>query len=264
MAKKGRRRNPLQGEPAQRRASAPTKSQHPKKAITARSRRLIIKREGGPLTKTALELRDEINQALASTYVQTVAIKGNTVTLTTMESIRATSLNSRVGTFLHLIPGTLSVHLDTPVTQLLVHGLPTSSMLDTIASELTTFNTGLPLTGQPRWLTTDESRAGKAVSTIVISVTGPRAPDFVGKRLAAFSSTFRTERRLRFNSPPYSMCELSWVRPSQQQMHQTSRMPMVCPLTPDWGSHLPHSYLPRKRPTLQPLYSKMCKLRGPA
>ena len=117
-----------------------------------------------------------------------------------MESIRATLLNSRVGAFLHLIPGTLSVHLDTPVTQLLVHGLPTASSLDTITNELTTFNTGLALTGKPRWLTMDEARAGKVASTVVIAITGPRAPDFVGKRLTAFSNTFRTERRLRFNS----------------------------------------------------------------
>ena len=124
----------------------------------------------------------------------------NTVTLTTMESIKATSLNSKVGTFLHLLPGTVSVHLDTPVSHILVHRIPTSKSLAEIANELTTFNTGLSLTSQPRWLTTDDARAGKAGSTVVISITGPRASDYVEKRLAAFSSTYRTERRLRFNS----------------------------------------------------------------
>ena len=119
-----------------------------------------------------------------------------------MESIKATSLNSKVGTFLHLIPGTISVHLDTPVSHVLVHGIPTSKSLAEIASELTTFNTGFSLTSHPRWLTTDDARAGKAASTVVISITGPRACDYVGKRLAAFSSTYclRTERRMRFNS----------------------------------------------------------------
>jgi len=33
-----------------------------------------------------------------------------------------------------------------------------------------------------------------------MTITGPRASDYVGKRLAAFSSTYRTEPRLRFNS----------------------------------------------------------------
>ena len=203
VARKGcKKRNTGQGgaASAQHKSQTTTKPSQPKKGITARERRLIVKREGGPLNKTKLENRNVINTALAGTYIQTVSVKGNTITITTMESIRATSLNSKVGTFLHLIPGTMSVHLDTPVIQLLVHGLPTSSSLDAIATELTTFNPGLALTGQPRWLTTDESRVGKATSTIVIAITGPRAPDFVGRHLAAFSSTYRTERRLCFNS----------------------------------------------------------------
>jgi len=117
-----------------------------------------------------------------------------------MESIKATSLNSKVGTFLHLIPGTVSVHLDTRVSHVLVHGIPTSKSLTEIANELTTFNTGLSLTSQLGWLTTAYARAGKSASTVVISITGPRASDYIRKRLAAFSSTDKTERRLYFNS----------------------------------------------------------------
>ena len=165
---------------------------------------LVAKGEGGPLPTTALDLRDDINLVLPATYVQTVSLRGNTVTLTTMESIKATSLNSKVGTFLHLIQGTVSVHLDTPVSHLLVHGIPTPKSLVEIANELTPFKTGLSLTSQPRWLTTDDARAGKTASTVVISITGPRASDYVGRHLAAFSSTYRTERRLRFNS--HTLC----------------------------------------------------------
>jgi len=117
-----------------------------------------------------------------------------------MESIKASSLNSNVGTFLHLIPATVRVHLDTPVLHVFVHGIPTSKSLAEIANKLTSFNTGLSLTSQPRWLNTDDARAGKTASTVVINITGPRASDYVGKRLAAVSSTYRTERRLRFNS----------------------------------------------------------------
>jgi len=171
-----------------------------KKGLTARERRFVVKREGRLLPTTALDLRDDINLALAAAYVQTVSLRGNIVTLTIMESIKATLLNSKVGIFLHLIPGTVSVHLDTHVSHVLVPRIPTSKSLAEIATELTTFNTGLSLTGQPRWLTTDDARAGKSASMVVISITGPRASDYVGKRLAAFSSTYRTERRLRFNS----------------------------------------------------------------
>ena len=120
--------------------------------------------------------------------------------VTTMETIKATSLNSKVGTFLHLIPGTVSIYLNTPISHVLIHGIPTSKSLAEIANELTTFNTGLSLTSQPRWLTTDDARAGKTASTVVIRIMGPRVSNYVSKRLAAFSSTYRTEHPLRFNS----------------------------------------------------------------
>ena len=180
-------------------------AQH-KKGPTAREHPLFIKKEAGPLKGTLLELRDEINRALAGTYVQTISLKGDTITLTTMELTRATLLNSKVSTFLHLILGTVSVHLDTPVTQMLVHGIPTSHSLNMITAELTTFNPGLALTTQPRWLTSETVRAGKTASTVVIAITGPRAPQLLGKRVAAFSSTYRTEQRLQFNS--YSQCSI--------------------------------------------------------
>src|SRR5205807_4782811 len=141
-----------------------------------------------------------INKALSATYVQTISLEGGNLTITTMDSVKATTLNSRVSAFLHLIPGTTTVHLDSPATQFLVHGIPTIHSLATIVTKLTTFNTGLALTQEPRWLTSDDSHTDKAASTIVISITGPKAHLFVGKRLAAFSSTYRTECHLRFNS----------------------------------------------------------------
>ena len=202
VARKGRKKAPAPPKPSAPPATTSTsaKTPAPKKGPTMRERRLTIKRDGSPLLPTAIELRDSINKALSATLVQTVSFEGGNVTLTTMDSVKATSLNSKVSAFLHLIPGTTTVHLDSPASQLLVHGIPTSHSLATIATELTTFNTGLALTQQPRWLTSDDSRANKSASTVVISITGPKAPLFIGKRLAAFSSTYRTERRLRFNS----------------------------------------------------------------
>ena len=205
--KRNRRTKAIPTKPAPPAAKPDTAKPVPqKKGPTARERQLFVKKEPGALPGTLLELRDEINRALAGTYVQTVSVKGDTITLTTMETTKATYLNSRVSSFLHLIPSTISIHLDTPMTQLLVHGIPTSQTLTTIATELTTFNPGLALTSQPRWLTSETVRANKTASTVVITITGPKAPEFVGKRLAAFSSTHRTERRLRFN--PYTQCSV--------------------------------------------------------
>ncbi|RPA89504.1 hypothetical protein L873DRAFT_1796057 [Choiromyces venosus 120613-1] len=167
---------------------SPANAPAPKKGITMRERRLVIKRDSSPLTPTTMELQDAINSALSSTYIQTVSLKGSNITLTTMDRVKSTSLNSKASAFLHLVSGATTVHLDTPATQLLVHGLPTCHSLATIAMELTTFNSGLVLTEQPRWLTPKASHAGKNASTIVITVTGPKAPLFV-KPSATYSST---------------------------------------------------------------------------
>src|SRR5437588_11330296 len=113
-------------------------------------RTLTIKRDGSSLLPTAIELRDSINKALSTTLVQTVSFEGGNFTPTTMDSIKATSLNSKVSAFLHLIPGTTTVHLDSPASQPLVHGILTCHSLATIVTELTIFNTGLALTQQPR------------------------------------------------------------------------------------------------------------------
>src|SRR5207237_1108647 len=79
-------------------------------------------------------------------------------------------------------------------------GSPLSPSFDTTATEITTYTTGPVLTQHPRWLTSNDSRANQSASTVVISITSPKAPLFIGKRLASFSSTYRTERCLRFNS----------------------------------------------------------------
>ncbi|RPB04545.1 hypothetical protein L873DRAFT_1786326 [Choiromyces venosus 120613-1] len=186
VVRKGKKNATTTQKPAPA-AKSPSPASAPalKKGITMRERKLIIKRDGSPLTPTAMELRDAINGALSSTYVQTVFLSGGNVTLTTMESVKVTSLNSKASAFLHLITGATTVHLDTPTTQLLVHGLPTSHSLATIATELTTFNSGLALTQQPRWLTSDESHASKSASSIVITITGPKAPLFVATSASA-------------------------------------------------------------------------------
>jgi hypothetical protein len=69
-----------------------------------------------------------------------------------------------------------------------VHGIPASYTLTDIGRELTSLNTGLALAQQPRWLTSDEKRAGKEASTIVITASGPKAQDLAQQsRLSAVS-----------------------------------------------------------------------------
>src|SRR5436853_2067508 len=155
----------------------------------------MIKRDGSPLTTSIIAIRDSINTALPATLIQHVECNSaNDLLITTMDTVKATSLNSKISQFLHLIPGTTTIQLDSPSAQLLVHGISTSYTLADIGKELTTFNTGLALEEQPRWLKPDERRLGKKSSTVVITITDPKAQDFaVLLSLSAFSSTFRLD-----------------------------------------------------------------------
>jgi hypothetical protein len=204
VARKAKKKAPVpppQPAPAAAAPSTTPKAPSTKKGLTLRERRLIVKRDGTPLSTTLIAIRDSINSALNAVYIQRVECSpSNDLLFTTMNMVRATSLNSKISQILHLIPGTTTVHLDTPSAQLLVHGIPTSYSLADIGKELTTFNTGLALAQQPRWLSTEERRVGKKSSTIVVTITGPKAQDFAQQsRLSAFTSTYRLERRLRFN-----------------------------------------------------------------
>ena len=139
--------------------SPPTpKAPSTKKGLTLRERRLIIKRDGSSLTTSTIAIRDSINTALQATLIQRIERNpANDLLFTTMDTVRATSLNSKISQFLHLVPGTTTVHLDSPTAQVLVHNIPTAYSLADICKEFTTYNTGLVLAQQPRWLRTEET-----------------------------------------------------------------------------------------------------------
>ena len=186
--------------------SAPASTPTQAKEITHREHRLLIKRGGTPLTFSTVAIRDSINTALQAILIQRVVCRpDNNLTLITMETVRAASLSNKVSSFLHLIPGTTTVHLDFPTVQILVHGLPTDRSLPDIAQELTTFNTSRALSRPPRWLTPDDHRASQRISTVILTLTGSKAQDVAShSRLAAFSEIFKVEHHLRFNR--YTQC----------------------------------------------------------
>jgi hypothetical protein len=128
-----------------------------RKGLTLRERRLLIRRDSSPLTTSFMAIKHSINTAFNATLIQRVECNPvNYMIFTTMERVKATSLNSKISQFLHLMPGGTTVHLDSASAQLLVHGIPTFYALADIGRELTTFNTGLALAQQPRGITIDE------------------------------------------------------------------------------------------------------------
>src|SRR6266566_1436999 len=141
-----------------------------------RPRRLLIKRDGTDLNKTPMELRDALNKALGYTAILSVQLArtsagGNTgyVSITLMENLLATKLYAKIGEHLATIPGAISLHLDTPIVQMVVHGVRTSLPLEPLQQELTTFNPGLVMTSPPRWLTKPEQRKDKRAFSVVIA-----------------------------------------------------------------------------------------------
>jgi hypothetical protein len=190
-----------------------------------------------------MQLRDDLNKALSSTpgSVAILSIQvsrgsagactGN-VSITLMENLLASRLYARVGENLNLIPGALSLHLDSPLVQMVVHGVPTDLPLESLHQELTTYNPGLTMASPPRWLTKPEQRKEKKASSVVIALSGNKAQEVASRpRLFAFSSTLRAERKLRFG--PSTQCAKC-----QQFGHHTNKCnnPPAC----RWcaGTHL--------------------------
>src|SRR5437588_5669549 len=98
-----------------------------KEVLTLRERRIIIKSDGSPLSTSTIAISDSINTALQATFIQGVERNpANDLLLITIDTVKATSLNSKISQFHHLIPGTTTVHLDSPTAQLFVHNIPTS------------------------------------------------------------------------------------------------------------------------------------------
>src|SRR5207302_2068931 len=50
-----------------------------------------IKYDNSPLTATGVELPHGINKAFSVTYVQTISLDGGNITITTMDSVKATT-----------------------------------------------------------------------------------------------------------------------------------------------------------------------------
>lgn len=92
-----------------------------------------------------------------------------------METLTATRLSSKVSEHLNIISGALSLHLEEPHVQIVVHGIPTDLPLELLQKELCTFNTSVNLASLPCWLITLQQRKDEKASSGVISRIVARA-----------------------------------------------------------------------------------------
>src|SRR6266566_8525866 len=117
--------------PSVPKASTPKRQQPLNTTPPLRPRRLIVKRDGTELTSTPMDLRDALNKVLGFTAVLSTQVSrgssgSNTghLSITLMESLLATKCYAKVGENLNTIPGAVSLDLDTPIVQMVVHGVP--------------------------------------------------------------------------------------------------------------------------------------------
>jgi hypothetical protein len=169
--------------------------------FTHREHRLMVKRNSSHLTTCLIAIRYSINTTLNATLIQQVKCNPvNHLMFTTKDKVKAILLNSCIPLFLHLIPGVTTVYLNSPSAQLLVYEMPTSDTFVDIGRELSTFNTGLFLPQQARWLTSDKKHANKKAFTIVVTATSHKAQCISQESpLFAFSTTYRLERHISCN-----------------------------------------------------------------
>ncbi|KAG0134398.1 hypothetical protein HOY82DRAFT_602699 [Tuber indicum] len=164
-----------------------------KKYIAMRGRKFCNNVGGRYLTATTMELLDSINNVLSTTLLQKVSLRGDNVKTTTMENVKAMTLNTRVSAIIPLIQDITLGYFNISVTQVIVYYLPTTQSLANVAMELTNFHAGLNLTFEHCWLPSDNTRCHKLASFIVISITSLKAALFVTQRSAPFSTIFTTE-----------------------------------------------------------------------
>jgi hypothetical protein len=149
VAKKARKKSTTPSAKSGPAAAPPQptpKAPSTKKGPTLRERRLMIKRDGSPLSTSVIAIRNSISTALNATLIQCLECNpANHLMFTTMDTVKATSLNSKISQFHHLIASVTTVHLHSPSTQPPRHGIPSSYYVTDIGRELTTFNTVLAL-----------------------------------------------------------------------------------------------------------------------
>src|SRR6266566_3300498 len=245
-------------------APAPKKQQQQQQNTSPplRTGRLLVKRDGSELALSALQLRDALNKALGFTAVLSTQVSrgasgrntGN-VSISLMENLLTSKLYARVGEHLNTVPGAVSLHLDNPIVQVVVHGIPVDMPLELLQTELTTYNPGLSLASTPRWLTKPDQRKEKK-SLICCDRLSWKQGTGGGSSpppLCLLSHPpDRTQAPFRSLNP---MCQMSTIWTPYHQMFLRRYLSLVRWFSPHWGTHLPNIHLFYK---WSPLHSHSC------
>lgn len=144
-------------------------------------RRLNDKCDSLEATITYLTLSNTFNTALGSTtilsvqFVRAFDATCSHTSITGMENLLATTMASKVRELLKLIAGILSLHVELPLVQMVVHRVSTDLPFEGLHWGLLRLNSRLMLGSLSGWLTILAHWNDMTASCVVISVTAPRA-----------------------------------------------------------------------------------------
>lgn len=162
-----------------------------------------------------LQTRDRINQAFRARGVEgpVVAIVSQTrrenIALTTTEPYSADFLLEKVDIWKNIAPHELAMK-DEAWYKVIIHGIPTAEFptmedLRTIPEEISTFNQGLKVIGQPYWITPEEKRGAQVAGSIVVAFeTEEQARQAISKNLIVAGRPLRAEKYM--NIPATTQC----------------------------------------------------------
>lgn len=191
----------------------------PKKTLAPkprRSNRLILLQDATTRqTFSPLQIRDQINNAFRARGIQgpVVAIVSRTrndnIAITTIGAYSADFLLDQVDIWKNYAPHILAMK-DQPWFKVIIHGIPTEEFgegedLSSISEEISTFNNGLKVIGQPYWITPAENRANQKAGSIVVAFeTEAQAKQATSRKLIVAGRYLPTEKYLNFT--PTTQC----------------------------------------------------------
>ncbi|KAI0994262.1 hypothetical protein K3495_g13920 [Podosphaera aphanis] len=190
-----------------------------KKSMSSKPRtinRLILIQD--PTTRqtlSPLQTRDKINQAFKARGVDgpVVATVSQTrkenIALTTTGPYSADFLLEKVDIWKNIAPHQLAMK-DEPWYKVIIHGIPTTEFetiedLSTISEEISTFNSGLKVIGQPYWITPEEKRRKQIAGSIVVAFeTEEQARQAITRKLIVAGRSLKAEKYM--NVPATTQC----------------------------------------------------------
>lgn len=174
-----------------------------------------------------------------------------------MDQLSTSHYHKKVGQQLHLIPGGLSLHLDTPLTPLVVHSIPTTLFLTLLLLKLTSLNHGLCLASEPRWLTTPEHGRRKLPSLLWLRFPSPMLRKSPRKHISLTSPPpAAPSASITLALNPLGQMPTVW--PLHHQIPQAATLPLVLPPSPHRPPHLPIHLMLSQQPLMHAHHHWVC------